>query len=209
MKYLPGTDSACCVRGAPVPWSVLTFCRLLTALAAAWAFLAIPALYAQNPRPTDYDVKAAYLYNFGQFVEWPAKVTAAKTSPFSICVLGQDPFGRSLDEILARTTIGNQSVAARRISHPQESVDCRILFISSSEAHRLNKIIDALDNTAVLTVSDIPQFSQHRGMIQFVLEGNRVRFEVNLSATQRAGLTLSSELLKVATAVRGNPQPGD
>ena len=89
------------------------------------------------------------------------------------------------------------------------AVDCQILFISSSEANRLNKIIEALDKNAVLTVSDIPQFSQRQGMIQFVLEENRIRFEVNLTATQRAGLTLSSELLKVATAVRKNPQPGD
>ena len=89
------------------------------------------------------------------------------------------------------------------------SGDCQILFISSSEANRLNKIIEALDKNAVLTVSDIPEFSQRRGMIQFVLEENRIRFEVNLTATQRAGLTLSSELLKVATVVRRNPQPGD
>jgi hypothetical protein len=89
------------------------------------------------------------------------------------------------------------------------SADCQILFISLSEANRFNKIIEALDKSPVLTVSDIPQFSQHRGMIQFVLDGNRIRFEVNLTATQRAGLTLSSDLLKVATAVRKNPQPGD
>ena len=82
------------------------------------------------------------------------------------------------------------------------SADCQILFISSSEVTRLNKIIEALDKSAVLTVSDIPQFSRHRGMIQFVSEENRIRFEVNLTATQRAGLTLSSELLKVATTVR-------
>jgi hypothetical protein len=89
------------------------------------------------------------------------------------------------------------------------SGDCQILFISSSEANRLSKIIEALNKNAVLTVSDIPQFSQRQGMIQFVMEENRIRFEVNLTATQRAGLTLSSELLKVATAVRKSPQPGD
>lgn len=157
---------------------------------------------AQSAKPPDYEVKAAYLYNFGRFVEWPAKVTAAKTGAFSICVLGEDPFGPALDATLAGERIGNQKVVARRISSPHESVDCQILFISTSEASRLNKIIDSLDKTAVLTVSDIPQFSQHRGMIQLVLEGSRIRFEVNLTATQRAGLTLSSELLKVATAVR-------
>ncbi len=161
-------------------------------------------------RPSEYQVEAAYLYNFGRFVEWPAKgATTPQNSSFTICVLGDDPFGHALDATLAGETIGNQKVTARRISGPQMAADCQILFISSSEANRLNKIIEALDKNAVLTVSDIPQFSQRQGMIQFVSEENRIRFEVNLTATQRAGLTLSSELLKVATAVRKNPQPGD
>ena len=175
----------------------------------ACALLAIPITYAQSPKPTDYEVKAAYLYNFGRFVEWPAKVTTTKTDSFTICILGEDPFGPALDVTLAGERVGNQKVAARRISSLRDSVDCRILFISSSEANRLNKIIEALDTSAILTVSDIPQFSQGRGMIQFVLEGNRIRFEVNLTATQRAGLTLSSELLKVATVVRKSPRPVD
>ena len=93
-------------------------------------------------------------------------------------------------------------MVARRISGTQEGADCQILFISSSEVSRLDKILEALEKNTVLTVSDIPQFLQHRGMIRFVPEGNRIHFEVNLTATQRAGLTLSSDLLKVATAVR-------
>jgi len=175
---------------------------MLATIAIAWGLLLVPATHAQSTKPTDYEVKAAYLYNFGRFVEWPAKLTTTQTGAFSICVLGEDPFGPALDVTLAGEKIGNQKVVARRISSPHESVDCQILFISASEASRLNKIMDSLDKTATLTVSDIPQFSQHRGMIQLVLEGSRVRFEVNLTATQRAGLTLSSELLKVATAVR-------
>ncbi len=95
-------------------------------------------------------------------------------------------------------------MVAKRISSPQESVSCQILFVGSTEGNRVGKIIDILDKQAVLTVSDMPEFSQRGGMIQFVLEGNRVRFEVNLAATQRAHLTLSSELLKVATTVRRN-----
>jgi hypothetical protein len=175
---------------------------MLAAIAIAWGLVAVPGAHAQSAKPTDYEVKAAYLYNFGRFVEWPVKITAAQAGAFSICVLGEDPFGPALDATLAGEKIGNQKVVARRISSPQESIDCQILFISASEANRLNKIIDSLDKTAVLTVSDIPHFSQHRGMIQLMLEGSRIRFEVNLTATQRAGLTLSSELLKVATAVR-------
>ena len=133
-------------------------------------------------KPNEYQVKAAYLYNFGRFVEWPANGATAKTDSFTICILGEDPFGPALDTTLAGEMIANQKVAARRISSPQESVDCQILFISSSEANRLNKIIESLGNSAVLTVSDIPQFSQRRGMIQLVMEGNRIRFEVNLAA---------------------------
>ena len=177
-------------------------------VAVLWLLFAASSVFGQE-KPGEYQVKAAYLYNFGRFVEWPARVTSASTGSFTICVLGEDPFGRALDSTLAGETRGNQKVAARRISSVQESVDCQILFISSSEAKRLNAIIEALGNSAVLTVSDIPQFSRRGGMIQLVMEGNRIRFEVNLTATQRAGLTLSSELLKVATAVRKSPQLGD
>jgi hypothetical protein len=180
----------------------------LTAVALAWALVAVPCLRAQGSKPTDYKVKAVYLYNFGHFVEWPASVPA-KSGSFTVCVLGQDPFGSALDATLAGETIGGKSVSAKRISTPQEAISCQILFMGAAEGSRLNKIIEALDKEAVLTVSDMPQFSQRGGMIQFVLEGKKVRFEVNLTAVQRAGLTLSSELLKVATTVRRNPSPGD
>jgi len=173
-----------------------------------WTLVAAQGLWAQSPKPTDYDVKAVYLYNFGRFVEWPASVTT-KSDSFTVCVLGQDPFGPALDATLAGETIGGKSVSAKRISTPQEAGSCQILFMSSAEASRLNKIMEALDKGAVLTVSDMPQFSQRGGMIQFVLDGKKVRFEVNLTAVQRAGLTLSSELLKVATTVRRNPASGD
>jgi len=166
-------------------------------------------LHAQSQKPTDYEVKAAYLYNFGRFVEWPAKVAAAQSGHFTVCVLGQDPFGPSLDTTLAGETIGGKSIVAKRISNPQESDDCQILFLSPTESGRAKKIVAELDKKAVLTVSDMPEFAQLGGMIQFVLEEKRVRFEVNLTATQRAGLTLSSELLKVATAVKKNPPSRD
>jgi YfiR/HmsC-like len=204
MKYLQGTDG---VHRGPrhrATWSVLSLRLrpLLTAVAAAWALLAIPALHAQNARPTDYQVKATYLYNFGRFIEWPGKVAAAEGGSFTVCVLGQDPFGPSLDATLAGETIGGRTIVAKRISSAEESGNCQIIFLSLADDSRLNKIIADLDKKAVLTVSDMPQFVKRGGMIQFVAEGKKVRFEVNLTATQHAGLTLSSELLKVATAVR-------
>ena len=164
---------------------------------------------AQHSKPTEYEVKATYLYNFSRFVEWPAKAAQAESASFAICVLGQDPFGPALNAILADETIAGRSVVAKRIPSTQDRVNCRVLFISSSENTRLKQILTTLGDASVLTVSDLPQFTERGGMVQFVLEGNRVRFEVNLAAAEHAGLTLSSELLKVATNVRRTAQLGD
>ena len=150
MKYLQGTNCVRRVPRDPARWPVLSFRVLLTAVAAAGALLAIPALPAQNARPTDYQVKATYLYNFGRFVEWPGKAAAAQSGPFTVCVLGQDPFGPSLDTTLAGETIGGKTVIAKRISSAQESGNCQILFLSLTEASRLNKIIADLDKKSVL-----------------------------------------------------------
>jgi hypothetical protein len=202
MKFLRGTNSDRRVPRGDTTSPALSLRSLLIAIVIACVLLASPSLQAQNPRPADYEVKAAYLYNFGRFVEWPGKVGAAQGGFFTVCVLGQDPFGPSLDATLAGETIGGKTIIAKRISSAEESGNCQILFLSLTDDSRLNKIVADLDKKAVLTVSDMPQFVKHGGMIQFVLEGKKVRFEVNLTATQHAGLTLSSELLKVATAVK-------
>jgi hypothetical protein len=181
----------------------------LTVAAIAWILLASPCLRAQNAKPTDYDVKAAYLYNFAHFVDWPANGAASKSDSFTVCVLGPDHFGAILDGALAGETIAGKKVAARRISTPQDSINCQILFVSSEEDSRLKQIVETLNKQAVLTVSDMPRFSQRGGMIQFVAEGKRVRFEINLTAVQQAGLSLSSDLLKVAAAVRTSSSTGD
>ena len=180
--------------------------RLLLAIISAviWATAGLPdANPAPVPKPTEYQVKAAYLYNFGKFIHWPA--ASGKGDSFAICVLGRDPFGTMLDATLAGETIDGRKVTALRLARAQDATECRILFISSSESGRLNEILAALGKGGVLTVSDMPHFTEHVGMIQFVLEGDRVRFEVNLGAAQRAGLSPSSELLKVATTVRTTP----
>jgi len=180
--------------------------KLFTVL--LWVVVFVPCLRAQKSKPTDYQVKAVYLINFARFVEWPDKVGMQQDS-FTICVFGSDPFGRTLDTTLAGEKIAGRSAIAKRISTPQDSVDCRILFVSSAETGLLERMIEAVSKQGVLTVSDMPQFVNRGGMIQFVTDEKRVRFEVNLTAAQRAGLTLSSELLKVATVVRTNDTAGD
>jgi len=209
MSYIRGLVSLQCHLRDRGTKRGLDLRRWLAAVAIASRLLAVPDLCAQNSKPTDFQVKAAYLYNFGRFVEWPAQTAAISGDQFTVCVLGQDPFGPALDATLAGERIGGKRVVAKRISGPQEAGNCQILFLRLTEDDRVNKIIEAVDKKAVLTVSDMPQFVERGGMIQFVLEGNRVRFEVNLTATQHSGLTLSSELLKVATAVRRDVSRGD
>lgn len=173
-------------------------------------FLLYPLhLSAQQTKASENAVKATYLYNFSRFVQWPADAAIAKSNSFPICILGENPFGAVLDTILSGESIDGKAVVAKRLAKLQETLDCRVLYISSSEDSRLKEILAVVGNAAVLTVSDIPQFSQRGGMIQFVLAGNKIRFEVNLTNAQTAGLTMSSDLLKVAIAVRKSPQPGD
>jgi len=181
---------------------------VLLGLTAAIALTLAGSIYGQRPSASEYQVKAAYLYNFGKFVTWPETPATKNDQLFEICVLGEDPFGSTLESTIADQTIGGKGIVARRITKAQGIDSCRILFISSSEIARLPEIIDALEKTSVLTVSDIPEFSQHGGMIQFVFDGNRVRFEVNLTKAEDAGLNLSSALLKVAVRVTRIPHPG-
>jgi uncharacterized protein DUF4154 len=174
----------------------------IAAIIAASLYLPSP-LAAQKSKPQEYEVKAAYLYNFGRFVEWPANGNIKDNFP--ICVLGQDPFGSSLDAVLSGEAVNDRKLIAKRIATAREAVTCKILFISGSESARVRDILAAVDKNPVLTVSDIPNFIMAGGMIQFVVIDNRVRFSINLAACEMAGLTPSSQLLKVAMEVRGEP----
>jgi hypothetical protein len=164
---------------------------------AAATVLVTPAM-AQ--RPGEYQVKAAYLYGFGRFVEWPP-APATADGAFVLCVLGDDPFGRLLDQVTEGGALKNQPVTVRRIARPEEGTGCDTLFVSASEQPRLPRILSVLARKPVLTVGDSPEFAQRGGMIGFSMEGSRVRFTVNLVAAQEAGLMLQSELLRVAASV--------
>ena len=161
---------------------------------------------AQSPRVSIDEVKAVYLLNFGRFTRWPANESPASAA-FPVCVLGRDPFGGTLDTIVAGEKIEGRPVVTRRLRSPDDAAGCRILFISESEAAHLKEIFQQVDRAATLTVSDIPRFADQGGMIQFVSEGNRVRFAVNVSAAEQARVTLSSELLRVAVSVKGGRLP--
>lgn len=172
---------------------------LARAVCAAW-LLASTFAWAQTRPPTPEEVEAAYLYQFGRYVEWPADSPAGGDA-FFICILGTDPFGATLDDLVADKTINDRSVAVRRILGPRESAGCRILFVSPSEDNRVPAILSALKGSAIVTVGRGAQFTRRGGMIAFTSEERKVRFIVNLAASEAAGLRLSSQLLRVAARV--------
>jgi hypothetical protein len=178
-------------------WVVLRWC-LTGGLLGCWLFCG--GLVAQE-KPTEDDVKAAYLFNFGKFVRWSAPAGGAQS--FDICVVGQD----GIAQVLQRTTLHEQMdsrpVAVRRLASAADARGCAVLFLGGAEDARIEKDVAALAGADVLTVSDAPRFLERGGMIQFLLENNRVRFAVNLGAVDRTRLQLSSELLKVAVSVTG------
>jgi hypothetical protein len=155
---------------------------------------------AQARPPAPHEVEAAYLYQFGKYVEWPSDAQSDGGS-FFICVLGADPFGSALDEVVRGKVISSRQVAVRRILGSSESQDCRILFVSPSEESRVPAILKSLEGTGILTVGRGAQFTRRGGMIAFTSEDRKVRFVVNLASAEAAKLTLSSQLLRVAVSV--------
>jgi hypothetical protein len=175
---------------------------LANTVVALSIFLVILPAFAQS-KPSEYDVKAAYLFNFGRFMRHSDGYTRRDT--FDICILGHDPIGHTIDDIAANESIDKRTVQVVRVADVSATKSCTILFLPTSEGERLQEDLAILSGTDVLTVSDAPDFLKRGGMIQFLLLDNHVRFAVNLSSVSRAHLTLSSELLRVASSVIGKP----
>jgi hypothetical protein len=167
------------------------------------ATIASPFLDAQAQDAGEYPVKAAFLYNFAKFVEWPPETSGGPSAPLVLGVLGDDPFGGTIDQLVAGKTANGRPLVVRRLKWGEDLRQCHILFISSSEHKRLPQILEALRGASVLTVGDMDQFGQQGGMIQFVLEQSKVRFEINIAAGEQARLKFSSKLLALAKTVRG------
>lgn len=165
-------------------------------------FLCAPAS-AQDALP-EYQVKAAYLFNFLKFVEYPDGAFADPLAPIVIGVVGDDPFGGALGQVVIGKTVQGRDLVIRKYHSGGDLRGAQILFISASEKKRLPQILSSLHGSSVLTVADTEGFLEAGGMIQFLDENNRIRFAINSDATGRAKLKMSSKLLSLAQAVGGN-----
>jgi hypothetical protein len=160
-----------------------------------------PTAQAQSAPFREYQIKAVFLFNFAQFIEWPATTFPDAKSPLVIGVLGKDPFEGSLEEAVRDEKVNGRAFVIEHYSRPDDIKNCQILFISRSESGQLEQILETLKGRSILTVGDADQFASRGGMIRFVTERNRVRLRINLESAKAANLTLSSKLLRPADIV--------
>jgi hypothetical protein len=154
---------------------------------------------------SEYLIKAGFIYNFAKLVEWPPTAFAQPDSPIVIGILGNDPFGATLDRIVADKKIDGRGFAVKRVKWSKdlrELKDCNILFVSSSEKDHVDSVVDGMKGLPILTIGDAPGFAKRGGIINFTLEDNKVRFEVNVEAAKHADLSISSRLLTLAKIVQ-------
>ncbi len=150
----------------------------------------------------EYQVKAAFLYNFTKFVEWPQDTFKTYKDPIQVCVLGPNPFGSSLEDLIRGKSVEGRAFALRQVSDAREASACQILFVSSASLSHFRSILGKLKPAGILTVGEAEGFASAGGIINFTLEGCHVRFEINVDAAEHAQLRISSKLLGLAQIIR-------
>ena len=162
--------------------------------------LACPTSFvgAQTSAIPEYQVKAAFLFNFTKFVEWPPSSFSTPQAPLVIGIYGKDPFGSYLKETVAGEKIDGHPLVIQYYSSIEEIRTCHILFINETETHKVKQVIESLKGRSILTVSDKPDFMKNGGMIRLFIENNKTRLRINREATEAANLVISSKLLRIA-----------
>lgn len=178
--------------------AVLAFLGLLAAAQRSWAADGL-----------EYQVKAAFLYNFAKFVKWPPDAFEGPGDPVTFCVVGADPFGEVLDTVVEGETLEGRRLVVHRTREISELRDCHVVFVPRSERARQERILETLRNRGVLTVGEADGFLTGGGMIRFVLEQNKVRFDISHEAVESSGLNLSSKLLRLARRIYSSADPGE
>jgi len=181
--------------------------RLISPLALLAAAALSGAIAGASLPPREYQVKAAFLYNFARFTEWPGASFSSSKEPLTICVIGEDPFQTDLDEAVKGKLAGEREILVRRLNSGAAGT-CQMAFVSTSERKRYRRLLDSLAGSGVLTVGDGAGFAQAGGVVNLVLDGGTIRFEINLDAAERAHLKISSAVLGLAKIVHdsGNPK---
>jgi hypothetical protein len=172
--------------------------RLITVVFAGM----LPALCVSGQVIDEYQVKAAFLYNFAKFVEWPPEAFKTPKDPILVCVLGHNPFGKALEEAIHGKSIAGRAFAYRQVSDAESAGACQILFVVSAESKHFRSLLDNLKPMGILTVGEAQGFASDGGVINFKLDDGRVHFEINVDAAEHAQLHISAKLLSLAQIVK-------
>ena len=175
--------------------------RLLLGVVVGVILLYPAKIMGQSPPATEYQVKAAFLYNFAKFVEWPSGTFGSSSSTLQICVFGQETLTSDLTQIISGKTVNGHPLEVKQVARLQEMQGCHVVFAAVTDRTQIKSILEGLRGSSVLTVGDTSGFAEQGGMINFVLDHDHVQFEVNAKAAEEAGLHISSRLLSVAKVV--------
>ena len=157
--------------------------------------------------PLEYEVKAAFLFRFAQFVEWPVGTFRDASEPFTYCTIGEDPFHGALERTMSGKTIGQRSLRVQHLNGPEKVGECQVLFVGApGDKKHIEETLSGTRDLPILTVGEADQFAENGGAIGFCTEDNKIRFEVNLDAAGKAGLKISAKLLALAKMVLGAPK---
>jgi YfiR/HmsC-like len=165
-------------------------------------FLSLLAVRLPAQEVEEYQVKAAFLYNFAKFVEWPSQAFKMPKDPITVCVLGHNPFGGALEEVIHGKLIDGRPFAFRQVDDAHEASACQILFVSASESKHFRSLCGNLKPSGILIVGEEEGFAADGGVINFKLNDGRVRFQINVAAAEREQLHISSKLLSLAQIVK-------
>ena len=186
------------VKMEPHPQRSIAISRLAIWSLTAWLGLVMPTLAAT---PTEYQLKAVFLFNFIQFVEWPSSGSDPEQGPLCVGVLGPDPFGSDLEAVMQGEQISGRPIVVQRYATVDEIDLCHLLFIGALDAGQVEIALEQLKGRPILTVGETAEFIDAGGMIRFITESSRIRLQVNLRAADEARLRLSSKLLRSSQIV--------
>jgi hypothetical protein len=159
----------------------------------------------QEGTPSEYAIKAAMIHKFAGFITWPNQSFQSPSDPVILTVLGSDPFGSQLEDMMQGNMLNGRRIVVQRVRDERHLTACHILFIAGSEQHRLPEILERIQGQALLTIGDSEGFCEHGGIVNFYREANHIRFQINPAAAERENIKISSQLLKLARIVKENP----
>ena len=168
------------------------------------AVLLVAPLTASAQELDEYEVKAAFLYNFTKFVEWPSASGAPVFAVFNLCILGDDPFGSAIDQLVRGKTVYGRPLQVRRLKETAEARQCQIVFVRKGEETKAEKLVNTVHGLPILTVGEHHEFGRIGGMIYLAMKDNRVTIVINVPATEKAGLRVSAKLMSVAKQFKEN-----